>query len=695
MFLIQKYRSALAVLICVTAVAINVVRGVVSAAVVPGSVFTVTNTNDSGPGSLRQAILDANSSPGSDTIAFNLLGPSRTIRPVLALPGITEAVVIDGSTQPGFVGTPIVELNGANSPSLGLFIAAHNTIVRSLVINSFHLSGVVLGDGSGDDRVEGCYIGTDVAGEIAAGNGASGISIFSSNNVIGGTASNTRNVISGNSEAGIQVELFCCGNTPTISGNVIQGNFIGLNKEGNRAIPNRRQGVWVTTAAGDASVTGTVIGGTAPGAGNVISGNLFEGVLLGSFTTTGNIVKGNFIGTDATGSKAVPNASNGLTIDLSRNNLIGGSEPGARNVISGNGINGSGSGAGAGVAIGSTGNIVRGNFIGTNAVGDRPLKNLLDGVFVSGSNNTIGGTSAGEGNVIAYNGFNGISAPNSASVSNSLRGNSIFSNGSSNSPNGNLGIDLGPAGPTLNDTGDADTGSNNLQNFPVISLVTAGNNSVNIKGALNSASSTTFDLDFYANSTCNPSGYGEGKRFLGSATITTDAGGNIAFDLPFANSVLPTEVITATATDPAGNTSEFSQCSTMPQPAPIQIALDLSGPDSAQAAALDSVLLLRDPFPVINGANLLNQGGDRNTRLIIFAANLQLLAGESASAVVVNLIDAGNTSYDVPAEDVRAVPDVGLTQITSRLPNGLSPGVCAIRVKAHNQVSNTATIRIR
>ncbi len=247
----------------------------------------------------------------------------------------------------------------------------------------------------------------------------------------------------------------------------------------------------------------------------------------------------------------------------------------------------------------------------------------------------------------------------------------------------------------MNDTGDADTGSNNLQNFPIISLVKAGNNSVNIKGALNSASSTTFDLDFYANSTCNPSGYGEGKRFLGSATITTDAGGNIAFDLTFANSVLPTEVITATATDPAGNTSEFSQCSTMPQPAPIQIALDLSGPDSAQAAALDSMLFLRDPFPVINGANLLNQGGDRNTRLIIFAANLQLLAGESASAVVVNLIDAGNTSYDIPAEDVRAVPDVGLTQITSRLPNGLSPGVCAIKVKAHNQVSNTATIRIR
>ncbi len=612
MFLIPKYRSALTVLICVTAVAINVVRGVVSATVVAGSVFTVTNTNDSGPGSLRQAILDANASPGSDTITFNLPGPSRTIRPVLALPGITEGVVIDGSTQPGFAGAPIVELDGANSPSLGLFIGAHNTIVRSLVINSFHLSGIVLGDGSGDDRVEGCYIGTDVTGEIASGNGASGISIFSSNNVIGGTSSNTRNVVSGNSEAGIQVSS--SGNNLNISGNVIQGNLIGLNKVGDRAIPNRRQGVWVTAGSGGSSATGTVIGGTVPGAGNVISGNLFEGVLLDSFTTTGSIVQGNFIGTDATGSKAIPNASNGLTIDRSRNNLIGGSAPGARNVISGNGINGSGTGAGAGVAIGSTGNIVRGNFIGTNAAGDGPLKNLEFGVFVAGSNNTIGGTGAGEGNVIAYNGLSGISAGNPASVSNSFRGNSIFSSGSANSPNGNIGIDLGPVGPTLNDTGDADTGSNNLQNFPVISLVTAGNNSVNIKGTLNSASSTTFDLDFYANSSCNPSGYGEGKRFIGSAPSTTDAGGNIAFDLTFANLVLPTEVITATATDPLGNTSEFSQCSTVPQPAPIQIALDSSGPDSAQAAALDSMLLLRDPFPVINDANLLNQGGDRNTR---------------------------------------------------------------------------------
>src|SRR5437588_171524 len=212
--------------------------------------FVVTNTGDFGPGSLRQAILDANAAPGLDTITFNIGGPSRTIKPVLSLPSITDPVVIDGTTQPGFAGTPVVELNGANSTSNGLSIGAPGCTVRGLIINGFDGTGISIGSAGGGSRVEGCYIGTDANGNAAVANFGPGVSILSSNNVIGGTTPAARNVISGNSDAGVQLELFCCtGTNPTASGNVIQGNYIGLNAAGTAALPNQREGVVITTAA--------------------------------------------------------------------------------------------------------------------------------------------------------------------------------------------------------------------------------------------------------------------------------------------------------------------------------------------------------------------------------------------------------------------------------------------------------------
>jgi len=132
-----------------------------------------------------------------------------------------------------------------------------------------------------------------------------------------------------------------------------------------------------------------------------------------------------------------------------------------------------------------------------------------------------------------------------------------------------------------------------------------------------------------------------------------------------------------------------------PTPSPIQLILDQSGPDANQAAALDSVLFLRDPFQVVNSADQLNPGTDRNTRLIIFVTNLQLAQGEPSSSVVVNLTDSNNQSYDIAVEDVRPVLNFGFTQVIFRLPDNLSVGTCTIKVKAHAQVSNAGTIRIR
>jgi hypothetical protein len=773
--------------------------------------FVVTNVNNSGPGSLRQAIIDANNNPGLDTVSFNISGPTLSIRIQADQLVVTDPVVIDGTTQPGFSGIPIVELNGTNSSSAAFFINAPGTTVRGLVINTFHLGAILIGFNGGGSHVEGCYIGIDATGKLAAPNNGPGISMFSSNNVIGGTSVAARNVISGNGGAGVQIEIPCCtGTNPKISGNLIQGNYIGVNAAGTKPIPNQREGIVISTSGPDASVTGTMVGGTAPGAGNVISGNRSHGVFIGSFSTTGNIIQGNLIGTDATGSQPIPNDGDGVRVDIARNNVIGGSEPGAGNIIS-SGRGGSGADGGNGVTLGtnvnSTGNVLKGNFIGTNAAGSGTLVNYLHGVAVGGSNNTVGGTAPGEGNVIAFSGLDGIVCAAAGARSNSFRGNSIYANGRfAHSSGASIGIDLGTSGPTPNDVGDGDTGPNNLQNFPVITSVIAGDNSVIVKGTLNSAAGTSFSLDFYAHSVCNALSYGEGERPIGSAVVTTDAAGNANFELTFASSIPANQVLTATATDPSGNTSEFSQCSPHPQvgvsvgdllaaegdsgtknfsfpvmlsmasaqivtvnfstadgtaksgdndylplagsvtipvgqtsaliniqvvgdttgepdetffvnltsatnadighgqgkgtivndeatTGPLELILEGSGPDPGQAAALDSILFLRDPFPVVNSANRLFQSADRNTRVTVLVTNLR--PDETPSSLVINLMDSNNHTYDLPAEDVRRTPGVNFTQVTFRLPPDLSPGNCAIKVIGHGLVSNSATLRIR
>jgi hypothetical protein len=123
--------------------------------------------------------------------------------------------------------------------------------------------------------------------------------------------------------------------------------------------------------------------------------------------------------------------------------------------------------------------------------------------------------------------------------------------------------------------------------------------------------------------------------------------------------------------------------------------LDESGPALNQAAALDSILFTRDPFPVVNGADLFNLGSDRNTRVIFFVMNLQLLQGETSSAVTVSLIDSNNQTYDITAEDVRPVPNFPFAQVVFRIPDTTAVGTCIITVKAHGQTSNAGSIRIR
>jgi titin len=190
-----------------------------------------------------------------------------------------------------------------------------------------------------------------------------------------------------------------------MSGNVIQGNYIGVTATGDADLGNQREGIVFSTSSGDAPHRDNLVGGTAPGAGNVISGNGFDGVLIGSFNTRNMTVRGNRIGTDATGMFAIPNDGAGVRIDTAGENLIGGSAPGAGNLISGNGRNGSGTDRGDGISLSnSSSNTIQGNLIGTDATGASPLRNLENGISVNGNSNKIGGTAAGEGNVIVQEG---------------------------------------------------------------------------------------------------------------------------------------------------------------------------------------------------------------------------------------------------------------------------------------------------
>ena len=432
--------------------------------------FIVTNTNDSGAGSLRQAILDANADPGTETIRFNIPGTSvKTITPTSALPTITDTVIIDGTTQPGFSGTPIIELNGSSAAiANGLRITAGNSTVKGLVINRFTGHGIWL-QTNGNNVIQGNYIGTDASGTLDLGNSLIGVSIDNSpNNTIGGIGVGTRNLISGNNQSGISI--------------------IGSN-------------------------------------------------------AAGNLVLGNHIGTDVSGTADLGNSFNGISIDAP-NNTIGGTVLQARNIISGNNQSGvSISGGGAG------GNLVQGNYIGTAANGISSLGNSSYGVFVAtSSDNTIGGTTAGAGNILAFNRDDGVYVI--SGTGNRILSNAIFSNSG-------LGIDLGADGVTPNDPGDGDTGANNLQNFPFFTSAVRNGNNVAIAGTLNSTPNQTFRIEFFGTNDLDPTGYGEGQTYLGATDITTDSSGIATFDVTLA--AIGIEYIAATATDPNNNTSEFSQ----------------------------------------------------------------------------------------------------------------------------------------
>ena len=561
------------------------------AAAAPAATIVVNGSGDAvaddGTCTLREAIVaaSANSASGAsagecaagdpapavDTIAFAIPDDDPgcstqthvcTIAPATTLPVVSNPVLIDGYTQPGTqpnmlaVGDGAVlriEIDGTSvnpvlnfaGPAGGAANDASGSTVRGLVIDHISSSGISCGFGNcaNDLVIAGNFLGVDPSGTTMNGPAGSApvYPITESGMILGGTSPADRNLIGGG------VLFSICSN------GTVRGNYFNVDRTGTTAL--------APAPANSLDIDNSdhiIVGGAAPGAANVFGAWASNAIQIATANSTFQppnavVVQGNLVGTDATGTQRLSPGEIGITIGetlgntgAGTGNVIGGGSPGEGNVVAGASI------AGVLIQTDETDVVVQGNAIGTDASGTLALTNAI-GVMATSGGGLIGGTSAGEGNRIERNARDGISVSGATSVF-AMLGNALYANGT-------LGISLSPTDtPTPNDDGDPDTGPNGLQNYPVVTNAAIGPiTSVHVSGSLDSSADTTFRVEFFANAGCNPSGNGEGEIFLGALDVTTIGTtatfGPVDFAVPDDR-----HVITATATDPEGDTSEFSYC---------------------------------------------------------------------------------------------------------------------------------------
>jgi hypothetical protein len=615
--------------------------------------FVVTNTNDSGAGSLREAINGSTQTQGASSITFNIptTDPNRdpttgvfTITPIGVLNGYNgvtnaepllggPAVTLDGYTQPG--ASPNTLVNGDNAViliridggqggvgSVGLQTFGGTTdTIRGLLVTGFtqplpltngdETGGTGIEPDGGNDIVEGNFVGTDSTGTTILAN-HNGVIAFGTGigNTIGGTVPPARNLISGN---GTGTGDAFTSNPGTY---MVEGNYIGTDSTGTKILSNGQ-------GAGGAGAN-TVIGGTTAGAGNVISGNNSYDVY--SITIASNqfgsqyIVQGNLIGTDPTGTVAVPNLSTGVDIGSINHtgnqyptavgNTIGGTTPAARNIISGNAL------GGIYIYDGADSTLVQGNYIGVDVSGAKALGNGSfnndDGIFngtagttnsTPPANTTIGGEATGAGNVISGSGGNGIQIVGLGSAvrinvleifGNTVEGNFIGTDatGANPIPNQANGIYLN-TGAGLNLIGDpgyaggniiafnggagvlADPGTpsqqagtgNSVTGNTIFSNTGAG---VRMPSGLDSPISRNY---IYQNGMLGIDTATVGANNLGACAASSTAA-TLLQNAPALTSATGSAIVTATATDPSGNTSEFSNCAVL---TPVSNVITVAG----------------------------------------------------------------------------------------------------------------------
>jgi len=441
------------------------------------------------------------------TINFSIPGdPPFIISPITKYPPITVPIAIDGTTQSQYAGVPLIQIDGSAYTGDGLMICGGNSTVKGLAIIHCTGYGIRL-SGLYSNVLQSCYIGVDVTG-AAAGNSDAGVYVYRSRynliggtnasdrnlisggnlhglelvdaaasnnvvcgnfigtdstgtkplgnknigvilagapkNIIGGTVDGAKNVISGNGLGGVY--LYNPGTTGQSTNNIIEGNFIGVDVTGTMALSNALNGIVIL------GVRGNTIGGTNAGGGNIISGNGAAGIVIQTNSATGNWVSGNFIGTDVTGMKSIPNQTNGVLIAYAPGNTIGGISESSRNVISGN--------KQMGVAIlglASSNTCVYGNYIGVNVSGAAALPNTWNGVDVESSGTLIGGSATGAGNVISGNLLDGIFLSDTGGNYTVVQGNRIGTDvsGKKQIGNGRNGIFIQSIGNTIGGTADS------------------------------------------------------------------------------------------------------------------------------------------------------------------------------------------------------------------------------------------------
>ncbi len=608
----------------------------------PGFILTVTNTKDDGDGSLRLALEGAGiipSSSGPVEIEFNIpvTDPNRdpttgvfTIQPIglnefEALPGVPGGITVDAFTQPGASPNTLVngdnahiliELNGSMAGTGPSGLSPGGDTIRGFAFTNFlsapnpngsftSIGGAGVDIESSFNFIEGNFFGIDAGGTFAKPNDIGLISFDGIHaNTIGGTTPQARNVFGRSHKINVAIGVPALPNAY-----LVQGNYIGTDKTGAQPI-GAIEGV-------ELALVNTVIGGATAGAGNVISGNISDNVFLIQTQSCGgecpavegNLIQGNYIGTDPTGTKRVPPQGDGVNLTSATDNTVGGTTPAARNIISGNGS------SGMTLAGGSTGNIVEGNYIGPDVTGAVALDNATAGmsfgvsfnlagqngsVFYSGAptvNNLIGGEAAGAANVISGN-FGGgivISSSNGVVQNNIFAGNLIGTDASGVSPLGNGGDGIlmqtfaagnvvggttpGAANTIAYNTGNGvqiNPGANSATNNSVVGNTIYSNTAAGVRiptGTQNTVSHNSI----YSNG-----GLGiviDAAGVLANCACQANAtGANLLQDAPVLTAGVGTTFVSATATDSHGNTSEFSNC----------VAASLSGNVLTIAGTLNS-----------------------------------------------------------------------------------------------------------
>ena len=511
--------------------------------------------------------------------------------------GNIAGLTSNGATSLGNSNDGINVSNGADNTVIGGDTAAERNIASGNGNDGINITDVA----ATNTTITGNYVGTNAAGDTDRGNTVFGINLTGTATV-GGATSGLGNVVSGNGSTGIQVDVT---ENPVTT---IQGNVVGLSADGSADLGNDSIGIAASNAQ---------IGGSSSGARNIVSGNVQQGMYL----SNNNTVQGNYIGLSSDGATAIANggaSAAGVQI-TGDNNVFGGSAAGAGNVLSGNTAANGLAVVGATLFGGNStiNNTIQGNYIGTSPSGDvvSGLGNSTGVVFAfDAQDNVFGGTGNGEANIVAGNGagIGGFSSNGQAPLNNSILGNSIHTNDGSFSglgvdwfsdSDGNFVPDLG-LGVTANDANDVDTGTGDYLNFPVLnsSFASAGSLDVNFDLDIpdTNAGVTGYRVEFFANTTADASGNGEGEIYLGSKVVSGDVSGEVAtLSIP-ASFTSGSYSISATTTEIDGSTDGFGSTS--------EFAANLNDQTITAAAATASS----------NGSTLAESGQNRYL-YIVFA----------------------------------------------------------------------------